>query len=62
VLIVDCSGSERTIVSWTVKYSMSVLTQMSDPGEARPLNIAPEAIYTSSFCYINPLIYRHAII
>jgi len=27
---------------------MTVLTQLSVPGEARPLKIAPEAIYTSS--------------
>jgi len=27
---------------------MSLLTQLSVPGEARPLKIAPEAIYTSS--------------
>jgi len=47
--IVDCSGSEWTIVSWTVKYSMSVLTQLSVPGEARLLKIALEAIYTSSY-------------
>jgi len=46
--IVDCSGSEWSIVSWTVKYSMSPLTQLSVPGEARSLKIAPEAIYTSS--------------
>jgi len=26
-----------------------VLTQLTVPGEARPLKIAPEAIYTSSF-------------
>jgi len=28
---------------------MSVLTQLTVPGEARPLKIAPEAIYSSSF-------------
>jgi len=28
---------------------MSVLTQLTVPGEARSLKIAPEAIYTSSF-------------
>jgi len=27
---------------------MSVLTQLTVPGEARPLKIAPEAIYLSS--------------
>jgi len=32
-----------------VKYNMSVLTQLTVPGEARPLKIAPEAIYSSSF-------------
>jgi len=34
---------------------MSVLTQLTVSGEARPLKIAPEAIYTSSFkhfCHI----------
>jgi len=46
--IVDCSGSERSIVSRTVKYNMSVLNQLTVPGEARPLKITPEAIYTSS--------------
>jgi len=29
-----------------------VLTQLTVPGEARPLKIAPEAIYSSSFEYI----------
>jgi len=50
---VDCSGSEWTIVSWTVStsvHNMSVLTQLSVPGKARPLKIDPKAIYTSSFC------------
>jgi len=28
---------------------MSVLTQLTVPGEAKPLKIAPEAIYTSSW-------------
>jgi len=47
---VDCSGSETTIVLWTVK----TITCLSSPhlnviGEARPFKIAPEAIYTSSF-------------
>jgi len=28
---------------------MSVLTQLTVPGEARPLKIAPKAIYTSSY-------------
>jgi len=32
---------------------MSVLTQLDFPGEARPLKIALEAIYTSSFKKIN---------
>jgi len=32
-----------------VKYNMSVLTQLTVPGEARPLKIAPEAIYSYSF-------------
>jgi len=31
-----------------LKYNMSVLTQLTVPGEARPLKIAPEAIYSSS--------------
>jgi len=35
---------------------MSVLTQLTVPGEARPLKIAPEAIYTSSLDIIN---YKH---
>jgi len=34
----------NNIVSWTVKYNMSVLTQLSVPEEARLLKIAPEAI------------------
>jgi len=33
----------------TSVHNMSVLTQLSVPGKARPLKIAPEAIYTSSF-------------
>jgi len=32
---------------------MSALTQLSVPEEARPLKIAPEAIYTSSFLYFS---------
>jgi len=39
-----------------VKYNMSVLTQLSVPGEARPLKIAPEAIYTSSLTKFSKLI------
>jgi len=30
---------------------MSVLIQLTVPGEVRPLKIAPEAIYTSSFLF-----------
>jgi len=30
---------------------MSLLTQLTVPGEARPLKIALEAIYTSSFVF-----------
>jgi len=43
------------IVSWTVKYNMSVFTQiyLIVPGEARPLKIAPDAIYTSSLFIVS---------
>jgi len=40
---------------------MSVLTQLSVPGKARPLKIAPEAIYMSSsdmFCIKKKLLYE----
>jgi len=41
---------------------MSVLTQLSVPEEARPLKIAPEAIYTSSFlCVTLGCLVFHAI-
>jgi len=57
--IVDCSGSEWSIVSWTVKYNMSVLTQLTVPGETRPFKIAPEAIYSSSFVVFLLLLYNY---
>jgi len=34
---------------------LSVLTQLTVPGEARPLKIAPEAIYSSSLLYFSPV-------
>jgi len=36
------------IVLWTVKYNMSSSPNLIVPGEARPLKIGQEAIYTSS--------------
>jgi len=49
---VDWSGSWTAVdqsEALYVKYNMSVLTQLTFPGEARPLKIVPEAIYSSSF-------------
>jgi len=38
---VDYSGSEWSIVSWTVKYNMSVLTQLTVPGGSQAVKNRP---------------------